>query len=98
MASLQRFPVKGERYCPPDLAASPSSLPPLPYYPYLKQALRSVTASIVTTYLEIHHPAPPDPPLSRLAVATQPVTLDLDAVAYDLAITRRTLYVSLCIL
>lgn len=33
---------------------------PLPYYPNLKTAFRSVTACLIFTYLEIYHPSPRD--------------------------------------
>jgi hypothetical protein len=73
----------------------PSTIEPLPYFPNLHRHIRSVTASLVLTYLEIHHPAPPDPCRSY---SSAPVTLDLDAVAADLQVSRRTLLVSLSIL
>jgi hypothetical protein len=81
-----------------DRVTERSDLAPLPYYPNLKLALRSVTASIVMTYLETHLPAPDPPPGSRPSVSSLPVTLSIDKVARDLCISRRTLYVSLCIL
>src|ERR1039458_2508270 len=80
---------------PLNVPMPPSTIEPPPYFPNLHRRIRSVTASLVLTYLEIHHPAPPDPcgGLSRA-----PVTLDLDAVAADLQVTRRTLLVNLSIL
>lgn len=93
--------MEGERYNPKyprDYPASPAGQLVIPYYPNLKRALKSVTASILVSYLEFRHPPPPDSPQARLTVATPPVTLDLDAVAQDIGITRRTLYVSICIL
>jgi hypothetical protein len=68
---------------------------PLPYYPNLKAALRSVTASLVFTYLEIHHPTPQDSSGTFLRV---PVTLHLDKISEDLQISRRTLFTALCVL
>ena len=73
----------------------PSAIEPLPYFPNLKGQLRGVTASLVLTYLEIHHPAPRDP---NRAILTTPVTLNLDAVAADLQVSRRTLLVTLSVL
>ena len=73
----------------------PSTIEPLPYFPNLKGQLRGVTASLVLTYLEIHHPAPRDP---NRAILTTPVTLNLDAVAADLQVSRRTLLVNLSVL
>ena len=73
----------------------PSTIGPLPYFPNLKGQLYGVTASLVLTYLEIHHPAPRGP---DGAILTTPVTLNLDAVAADLQVTRRTLLVNLSIL
>ena len=73
----------------------PSTIERLPYFPALKGQLRGVTASLVLTYLEIHHPAPQD---SIGAILTTPVTLNLDAVATDLHVSRRTLLVTLSVL
>jgi hypothetical protein len=67
----------------------------MPYFLNLKGELRGVTASMVLTYLEIHHPALRD---SNGTSLTIPVTLNLDAVAGDLQISRRTLFVTLSVL
>jgi hypothetical protein len=75
-----------------------SDLPPLPYYPNLKLVLKSVTAALVLTYLEIHHPAPERPPGARPSMSSLPITLSIDDAAAALCITRRTLYVSLSVL
>lgn len=80
---------------PSKVPMPPSAIEPLPYFPNLKGQLRGVTASLVLTYLEIHHPAPRGP---DGAILTTPVTLNLDAVAADLQVTRRTLLVNLSIL
>ena len=80
---------------PSKVPMPPSTIEPLPYFPNLKGQLRGVTASLVLTYLEIHHPAPRDP---NRAILTTPVTLNLDAVAADLHVTRRTLLVTLSVL
>ena len=72
-----------------------SAIEPLPYFPNLKGHLRSVTASLVLTYLETHDPAPRG---ADGAILTTPVTLDLDAVAADLQVSRRTLCVNLSVL
>ena len=45
---------------PSKASVPPSTIEPLPYFPNLKSQLRGVTASLVLTYLEIHHPAPRD--------------------------------------
>ena len=98
MANRACRPVEGERYDPKyprDYPASPSRLPPLPYYPNLKRALRSVTAALVFTYIEIYHPAPQD---SSGTFLSGPVTLNLDQISEDLQITRRTLFTAICIL
>lgn len=98
MTSRTHKPIEGERYTakyPRDYPALPSGLLPLPYYPNLKRELRSVTGALLLTYLEIHHPAPRGPDGAILAT---PVTLDLDAVAADLQVSRRTLCVNLSVL
>ena len=80
---------------PSKVPMSQSTIEPLPYFPTLKCQLRGVTASLVLTYLEIHHPPPQD---SIGAILTTPVTLNLDAVATDLQVSRRTLLVTLSVL
>jgi hypothetical protein len=98
MTSQTDRPVEGERYTaryPCDYPASPSGLQPSIYYPNLKRELQSVTGSLLLTYLEIHHPTPRGP---DGAILTTPVTLDLDAVAADLQVSRRTLCVNLSVL
>src|ERR1035437_10097367 len=80
---------------PSKASVPPSTIEPLPYFPNLKSQLRGVTASLVLTYLEIHHPAPRD---SNGTILAAPVTLDLDAVAADLQVSRRTLCVTLSVL
>jgi hypothetical protein len=88
----------GERDTPMRPAEVPmprSAIEPLPYFPNLKRELRSVAAALLLTYLEIHHPAPRGP---DDAILPTPVTLDLDAVAADLQVSRRTLLVNLSIL
>ena len=87
-------PIEGEPHTPKDPASS-SGLAPLPYHPNLKRELQSVTGALLLAYLEIHHPAPRDP---NGAILNTPVTLDLDAVAADLGVSRRTLCISLSIL
>jgi len=77
----------------PAVQREPSTIPPVPYHPNLKLALNSVTASILLTYLETHHPAPPAAP-GRLS--SLPVTIDLDQVAQDLQLSRRTLMHQQC--
>jgi hypothetical protein len=72
----------------PTVHGGASTIPPVPYYPKLKLALKSVTASILLMYLETHYPAPPAVP-GRLS--SPPVTIDLDQVAQDLQLSRRTL-------
>jgi hypothetical protein len=94
MAHETDRPIQRRPHTPKD-PVSPSRLPPLPYHPNLKRELQSVTAALVLTYLEIHHPAPRDP---NDAILNTPVTLDLDAVATDLGVSRRTLCVNLSIL
>ena len=76
----------------PAVQREPSTIPPVPYHPNLKLALNSVTASILLTYLETHHPAPPAAP-GRLS--SLPVIIDLDQVAQDLQVSRRTLRLTL---
>jgi hypothetical protein len=98
MSNQRDRPKEGERYVskyPRDYPASPSGLLPLPYYPNLKAALRSVTGALVFSYLEIHHPTPQDSSGTFLRV---PVTLHLDKVSEDLQISRRTLFTALCVL
>jgi hypothetical protein len=67
----------------------------LPYHPNLKRELRSVTGSLVLTYLEIYHPVPQD---SSGTVLHAPVTLHLGQISEDLQISRRTLFTALCVL
>jgi hypothetical protein len=98
MANQIDRPMEGERYAPKyprDYPAPPSSLPPVPYHPNLKRELRSVTAAVILTYLEIYYPAPQD---ASGAVLRAPVTLHLDRVSEDLQISRRTLFTALCVL
>jgi hypothetical protein len=98
MASHSCSPVEGERYDPKyprDYPASPSRLQPLPYYPNLKRALRSVTGALVFTYIELLHPPQQD---SSGTFLSGPITLHLDQISEDLQITRRTLFTSICIL
>ena len=73
----------------------PSTIEPLPYFPNLHRCIHGVTASLVLTYLEIHHPAPRD---SNGTILTIPLTLSLDTVAADLQVSRRTLCVSLSVI
>src|SRR5271163_2928679 len=80
---------------PSSVPMVPSTIEPLPYFPNLHRCIHGVTASLVLTYLEIHHPAPRD---SNGTILTTPVTLNLDAVAADLQVSRRTLNVSLSVL
>ncbi len=98
MANQTDRPMEGERCAPKhlrDYPVSPSRPPTLPYHPNLKRELQSVTGALVLIYLEIHHPAPRD---SNGTIVAAPVTLDLDAVAADLQVSRRTLLVNLSIL
>jgi hypothetical protein len=98
MANQIDRPMEGERYAPKyprDYPAPPSSLPPVPYHPNLKRELRSVTAAMVLTYLEIYYPAPQD---ASGALLRTPVTLHLDQISEDLQISRRTLFTALCVL
>jgi hypothetical protein len=88
----------GERQAPmrpPKSSMVPSTIEPLPYFPNLHRHIRGVTASLLLVYLEVHHPAPAG---SNSAILTAPVTLDLDAVATDLQVSRRTLLVTLSVL
>lgn len=98
MANATDRAIERERSTPKDSCDGPDSpcdLPLLPYHPGLKRQLQSVTAALVLTYLEIHHPAPRNPDGTIL---TPSVTLDLDAVAADLEVSRRTLCVNLSVL
>jgi hypothetical protein len=88
----------GERNTPVQPTKVPmvrSTIEPLPYFPNLHRHIRGVTASLVLTYLEIHHPAPRG---LNGAILTTAVTLNLDAVAADLQVSRRTLLVTLSVL
>jgi hypothetical protein len=80
---------------PSSVPMLPSTIEPLPYFPNLHRCIHSVTASLVLTYLEIYHPAPRD---SNGTILTAPITLNLDAVAADLQVSRRTLCVCLSVL
>ena len=96
MANQRDRPKLGERYTPKyprDYPASPSALLPLPYYANLKTVFGSVTACLVFTYLEIHHPSPRDESDRPL---NTPITLHLDQISEDLQISRRTLFTALC--
>src|SRR5271154_3516459 len=57
----------------PTAQSGASTISPVRYHPNLKLALNSVTASILLTYLETHHPAPPAAP-GRLS--SLPVTIE----------------------
>ncbi len=84
---------------PSSVPMLPSTIEPLPYFPNLHRCIHGVTASLLLTYLEIHHPAPRDTSNQRYQrVTSLPVTLNLDAVAADLQVSRRTLCVSLSVL
>jgi len=84
---------------PSSVPMLPSTIEPLPYFPNLHRCIHGVTASLVLTYLEIHHPAPRDTSNQRYQrVTSLPVTLNLDAVAADLQVSRRTLNVNLSVL
>jgi len=80
---------------PSSVPMLPSTIEPLPYFPNLHRHIHGVTASMVLTYLEIHYPAPRD---SNGTILTNCVTLNMDAVAADLQVSRRTLCVSLSVL
>src|ERR1039457_906143 len=98
MANQKDKPIEGERYRPKyprDYPASQSGLLSLPYYPNLTRALRSGTAALVFTYLEIYCPTPRQSPGTFLH---GPVTIHLNQISQDLQISRRTLFTSLCIL
>jgi hypothetical protein len=84
---------------PSTVPMPPSTIEPLPYFPNLHRCIHGVTASLLLTYLEIHHPAPRDTSNQRYQrVTSLPVTLNLDAVAADLQVSRRTLCVNLSVL
>ena len=84
---------------PSSVPMLPSTIEPLPYFPNLHRCIHGGTASLLLTYLEIHHPAPRDTSNQRYQrVTSLPVTLNLDAVAADLQVSRRTLCVSLSVL
>jgi hypothetical protein len=64
----------------------------VPYWPALKDAVGSVNAALVVTYLELKYPSPlPEPP-RRYGL---PVEVDFAGMADDLAIDRRTLGIAL---
>ena len=75
----------------PNAAGEPSTIEPIPYTPNLKRQLGSVFASILFTYLEIHHPAPQD---EKPRISSLPVDIDMDTIARDLQVSRRTLQLS----
>lgn len=90
--------IERERNTPKDPRDDPACrfhMPPLPYHPGLKRELQSVTGALLLIYLEIHHPAPKG---AGGEICTPSVTLDLDAVAADLEVSRRTLCVNLSVL
>ena len=70
----------------------PSDTTPIPYLPGLKQILPNVTCAVLVTYLEMRFPAPSDDPKRQ---ASLPVTVSVDTVSRELAISRRTLGLSL---
>lgn len=91
-------PMEGERHAPTsprDCPASPSGLPPLPYFPSLCRVLGGVTISIVLTYLEIHHSAQEPDLMAPVRLRNPPAYLDCDRACEDLGVSRRTLHTAL---
>lgn len=78
-----------------DDPAQQSSIPPLPCFPSLKRELRSWTATLLLTYLEIHHPSRQD---AHGTLQNDEIQLEQDVVCEHLQVSRRTLFVTLCVL
>jgi hypothetical protein len=98
MANHTDRPEDEERHAPTsprDCPASPSGLPPLPYFPSLCRVLGGVTISIVVCYLEIHHSAPEPDLLAPARLRNPPIYLDCDCACEDLGVSRRTLHTAL---
>lgn len=72
-----------------------STIDPLPAYPMLKAQLRSWAATLLMTYLEIHHPDPQD---YSEASAPYPFTVSIETMCDAIQVHRRTLLVSLYVL
>jgi hypothetical protein len=69
-----------------------STIGAIPFYPNLKSTFERIASCLVFTYLEIHHPAPPDAP-GR--ISSLPVTVPVNTMCQDLQVTRRTLALAL---
>jgi hypothetical protein len=69
--------------CPTEL----STIPPLPFWPSLKWALRSHGAALLLIYLEVHFPAPQDTP-------NAPVLMDVDRTLLDLCLCPKALWLA----
>lgn len=67
--------------CPTEL----STIPPLPFWPSLKWALRSHGAALLLIYLEVHFPAPEASPGA-------PILVDVDRMQRDLCLCPKALW------
>ena len=65
-----------------------AAIAPVPYYPNLYSAVKSVAATLVLTYLEIHHLATQG---NQWATSSLPVTISMDDLAAGLRVSRRTI-------
>jgi hypothetical protein len=74
------------------MSEASSTITAIPYLPSLRVYVPNVTCAVLVTYLEMRFPPPQGDPkrISRL-----PVTVSADTVSRELAISRRTLGLSL---
>jgi hypothetical protein len=73
-------------------SGTPSAIGPVPFYPNLKRIVPNVTCALLVTYFEMRFPAPEYDP-GR--ISSLPVVVSVDTVSHELAISRRTLGLSL---
>ena len=85
-----------------------STIGSIPYYPALQRQLSSIAASVLVTYLEIHHPAPSDDlqpstgpfqpfligELGARRTTSKPVNLSLEQLSIDLQWSRRMIFLT----
>jgi hypothetical protein len=63
------------------------TIPPLPFWPSLKWALRSHGAALLLVYLEVHFPAPAASP-------SDPILVDVDRTLRDLCLCPKALWLA----
>lgn len=77
--------MPGKSHEPASMPKEPSAIPPLPFYPNLRRALRSHGAAVLLAYLECRYPAPQDDPNAT-------VEIDFCRTLVDLQLSARAFY------